>query len=80
MFPKISPTNRRRERAIREVDLFRFERNWGVFMRGIRAPRENLSEKNNERRLPSRRVIETAVWRPPLLGCRLRQQQLKTQM
>ena len=73
MFPKISSTNRRTAGAIREVDLFRFERNWGVFMRGIRAPRENLSEKNKERRLPGRRVIETAVWRPPLLvvvfGC-----------
>ena len=40
----MSPVNRRSARAIREVDLFRFERNWGVFMRGIRAPRENLSE------------------------------------
>jgi hypothetical protein len=49
MFPKISPANRRRAWAIREVDLFRLERNWGIFMRGIRAPRENLSEKNKER-------------------------------
>src|SRR6266481_4254985 len=46
-------------------------------MRGIRAPRENLSEKNKERRLPSRRVIETPVWRPPLLGCRGWRRQLK---
>jgi hypothetical protein len=45
MFPKISPANRRRARAIREVDLFSLERNWGVFMRGIRALHENLSEK-----------------------------------
>src|SRR4029077_13739108 len=45
MFPKISSTNRRRARAIREVDLFSLERSSGVFMRGIRAPRENLSEK-----------------------------------
>jgi hypothetical protein len=29
--------------------LFRFERNWGVFMRGIRAPRENLSENFSEK-------------------------------
>jgi hypothetical protein len=70
MFPKTSSTNRRSAWAIREVDLFSFERNWGVFMRGIRAPRQNLSEKNKERRLSSCRVIETAVWRPPLLGCR----------
>jgi hypothetical protein len=49
MFPKINSTNRRRPRAIFEVDLFRFERNSGVFMRGIRAPRQNLSEKNVER-------------------------------
>ena len=48
MFPKISSTNRRSARAIREVDLFRFGRNWGVFMRGIRAPRENLSENFGE--------------------------------
>src|SRR6266576_5497959 len=45
MFPKISSTNRRRARAIREGDLFSLERISGVFMRGIRAPRENLSEK-----------------------------------
>ena len=44
MFPKISSANPRRPRAIHEVNLFRFERNWGVFMRGIRAPRQNLSE------------------------------------
>ena len=48
MFPKISSTNRRSARAIREVNLFGFERSSGVFMRGIRAPRENLSEQNVE--------------------------------
>jgi len=47
----MSSPNRRSARAIREVDLFRLERSWGVFMRGIRARRENLSEKNKERRL-----------------------------
>src|SRR5438093_8462352 len=45
MFPKISSTNRRSARAIREVDLFSLERSSGMFMRGIRAPRQNLSEK-----------------------------------
>src|SRR5262245_7951013 len=44
MFPKISSTNRRSAWAIREMDLFGFERSWGVFMRGIRAPLQNLSE------------------------------------
>ena len=44
MFPKISSINRRSVWAIREVDLFSLERSWGVFMRGIRAPGENLSE------------------------------------
>jgi hypothetical protein len=51
MFPKISSTNPRGARAICEVNLFGLERSWGVFMRGIRARRENLSEKNKERRL-----------------------------
>jgi hypothetical protein len=44
MFPKISSANPRRARAIREVDLFSLEGSSGVFMRKIRAPRENLSE------------------------------------
>src|SRR5262245_9918771 len=43
MFPKISSTNRRSAWAIREMDLFSSERSWGVFMRGIRAPLQNLS-------------------------------------
>jgi hypothetical protein len=61
MFPKISSTNRRSARAIREVDSFSLERISGVFMRGIRAPRENLSGKNMDLWLPNRRGIETAV-------------------
>jgi hypothetical protein len=43
MFPKISSANRRSIKAIREMDLFSFESSWGVFMMGIRAPRQNLS-------------------------------------
>ena len=58
MFPKISSANRRRARAIREVDLFSLERSWGVFMRGIRAPRENLSEKKRGTALSSSRRWE----------------------
>src|SRR5947208_1010421 len=54
MFPKISSTNRRSARAIREVNLFGFERSSGVFMRGIRAPRENLSEQKRGMRCPQR--------------------------
>jgi hypothetical protein len=45
MFPKISSSKPLKERTILEMDLFRFERRSGVFMRGIRAPRQNLSEK-----------------------------------
>jgi hypothetical protein len=55
MFPKISSANRRSDWAIRAVDLFGFERSSGVFMRGIRAPRENLSGKL------SRRISATRV-------------------
>jgi len=44
MFPKISSANPRSARAIREVNLVSLERSWGVFMRGIRALGENLSE------------------------------------
>jgi hypothetical protein len=50
MFPKISPANRRNELTIREVDLFSLERSSGVFMRGIRTARQNLSEKFANRR------------------------------
>src|SRR5256885_16284137 len=56
MFPKISSANRCKARAIREVDLFSFETTAGVFMRGIRAPRQNLSE--------NLRPIRCAVWTP----------------
>src|SRR5262245_13450993 len=45
MFPKISSTNRRSAWAIFEIDLYSSERSSGVFMRGIRTPRQNLSEK-----------------------------------
>src|SRR5207249_12317801 len=51
-----------------------------VFMRGIRAPRKNLSEKNKERRLSSRRVIKTAIWTAPLLDCPRSRQPVKVDM
>jgi len=44
MFPKINSANRRSARAILDVDLFSLEGSSGVFMRGIRASRKNLSE------------------------------------
>jgi hypothetical protein len=59
MFPKISSTNCRRAQATREIDLFSFERSWGVFMRGIRAPRQNLSEKGGTR-CPQR--VGNSIW------------------
>jgi hypothetical protein len=49
MFPKISSMNRRSAWAIRQMDLFSFERSWGVFMRGIRTPLQNLSGNLVER-------------------------------
>jgi hypothetical protein len=44
IFPKINSADRRSARTIREVDLFSLERSSDVFMRGLRAPRQNLSE------------------------------------
>src|SRR4029077_51749 len=46
---KISSANRQSAWAILEMDLCNSERSSGVFMRGIRTPRQNLSEKGGTR-------------------------------
>lgn len=45
----MSSISARRAWAAVEMDLFSFERNSGVFMRGIRTRRRNLSGKSVER-------------------------------
>ena len=61
MLPNISSANRRSEPPIREIDLFNLERSSGVFMRRIRAPRQNLSENLGNGPL---RCLDAAAWRP----------------
>ena len=56
MFPKISSMNRLSAEANLEMDLCSSESGAEVFMRGIRVPRQNLSEILEQ--------DDCAVWTP----------------
>src|SRR5258707_1022775 len=58
----------------------KFREKFGRVHEGNTGAWRKSFRKNKERRLPSRRVIETAVWRPPLIVCRRWRQQVKTWM
>jgi hypothetical protein len=53
MSPTITSTNRRNPPAIRELDLCNLEENSVIFMRGIRTPRQDLSENLEQSAAPS---------------------------